>query len=598
LSTTWAKGEIAHEHQAVQAIFPIQNGMDTGLAEAEQTQLDALAVALRPDATGRHRFVIPSIGQVKASPEVTALAKGLGAKQTVADLKAALDSLAKAMHAAALHAESQSDLNLAYRLRWLSVGYQAITTVPSRTSKPNLVWSQSDALGRSKQIAKGFSNQAKTLWPAGSYTQLSTTHFDIVSQSGPKPTEEMAELCEQTYAVWKQMFPDFWMNEQIAAPEYFAEPSGRFTVAMYRDAAAYRKALQGQSGSISQSTGYYDPNRKLAMFYWDGPKTTSTVVHELTHQFFQESNQETAKLDTNRGQGFLVLEGIALYMESMSLRRCGNGTIADVGGWDSTRLQSARYRRLHDEFWIEWNDFHSVTGEQLRSKKDIGAWYSQAVGLTHLWMDGDEAMQKSFCRYLQSIYRGTPDVSLLGKLANDDLLRTAYDEYLQRTARDSRTYSEDRNEVVLSHCPIGSQTLLDWPIKCRKLKWLDVSFTKVDDQLFELDDSKWNSVRLNLESTAITDRSMMSIAQMSSLDDLDLSNCNVTDAGVALLKGNKSLRTLWLSGCDVSNASIDILLTLPQLDSVHVQQTKITLAGWNRLIQAKPRLKSKSTPPN
>lgn len=567
----------------------------------ERDQLDALAVALELSPQGRHRFLIPrAIQNQKPSLERVAISKLFPSTEALKDFQKKLLEVAEQNEQLATNAELQKNYPGGYRKRWQAAGIRSIL------SANTVSWSPVQALVGAKMTPKVFANHAKTLWPAGSYSMSTTTHFEIVSQAGLKPTEELAELCEQSFAVWKQMFPEFWMPSEIVDSDYSSERNERFTVALFRDKAAYIKALKSQYRNIAISTGFYDPNRKLAMFYWDGPKTASTVVHELVHQFFYESETFPIKMDSDEDSGFLFVEGIALYMESMSIRRCGGALIVDVGGWDSPRFQSGRYRRLRENFWIPWEEFYACSGTDLRNKPDIAQWYSQAAGLTHLWMDGSKEMNRSFQDYLASIYRGQSDVSLLGKLADETDLRKAYDTHLLRSASDSsRPYFATRNEVVLSQCKITSEQLLAWPVAFRNSKWLELSFTSVGDELF-LDstdsnqtprDPPWNVARLCLESSQVSDRSMKAIANISALEELDVSGCAITDAGVAELVDNKTVRTLWLNDCPITDASLATLQTMKGLTALHVSGSKISMQAWERFLTVRPGLKSKSSGP-
>ncbi len=567
----------------------------------EQEQLDALAVALELAPKGRHRFLIPrSIQNQKSSLERIAISKLFPSMEAAKEFQKTLVQIAEQNEQLAANAELQKNFPEAYRKRWQAAGIRSIL------SANTVSWAPVQALVGAKPTPRVLTNHTKTLWPAGSYSMSTTTHFEIVSQAGLKPTEELAELCEQSFAVWKQMFPEFWMPSDKSDSNYASERNERFTVALFRDKAAYIKALKSQYRNIAISTGFYDPNRKLAMFYWDGPRTASTVVHELVHQFFYESETFPIKMNSDEDPGFLFVEGIALYMESMSLRRCGGAWIVDVGGWDSPRFQSGRYRRLRENFWIPWLEFHACSGTDLRNKPDIAQWYSQAAGLTHLWMDGSKDMNRSFQDYLASIYRGQSDMSLLGKLADEVDLRKAYDTYLLRSASDSsRPYFATRNEAVLSQCKITSEQLLAWPIPFRNSKWLELSFTSVGDELFvDMTDSNqtaieppWNVSRLSLESSQVSDRSMTAIAKMSTLEELDVSGCAITDAGVAALAENKSVRTLWLNDCPITDASLLTLQTMKGLSALHVSGSKISLQAWERFLTVRPGLKSKSSGP-
>jgi hypothetical protein len=101
---------------------------------------------------------------------------------------------------------------------------------------------------------------------------------------------------------------------------------------MFRKVWKWAGSFRTTERNIGISTGFYDPNRKMALFYWDGQKTMETVVHELAHQFFFEASSQDVALDTDNGPGFWIIEGIALYMESMSTRACGAGILADRRG--------------------------------------------------------------------------------------------------------------------------------------------------------------------------------------------------------------------------------------------------------------------------
>ena len=560
--------------------------------------LSALRLALNFHPPGRQRFVL------SRNPDASKLAvdrirKLFESKEALTEFRKGLDSIATLLDQAAGSAESKREWELGYRLRWLAAGLPSIV---AETKSSKKTWSHTIALESSPQGRKGGSNHSKILWPAGSYTLITTPHFEIASQSDNKSTLEVANLCEQSFAIWKQVFFNVWADASVTGPEYREPLERKFSVVLFRNQEAYKSKLRSIPG-IGLSTGYYDPNQRLSLFYWDDNKTPSTVVHELTHQFFYEASANPVGLDTNRGPGFWGVEGVALYMESMSLRACGGGFVADVGGWDSPRLQAARYRRLHDKYWVPWEEFHSADGNRIRGEDDIRAWYSQATGLAHLWLDGTNEQRQSFSRYINSVYANLESPALLGEWNDDKRLRDAYDRYLIAAPSESpvRPFFSNRRDAVLSRSRLTSKQLLDWPIEFRTSPWLDLSFSQVDDELFVVANTaispSWNVQRLNLESTKVTDKSIASIAESKNLSELDLSNCVVTDSGVAAIKDHKSLKTLWLNQCKVTDASIEVLLSIPQLESVHLLGTQVTAQGWSRLLAAKPRLKAKSTAP-
>jgi len=348
------------------------------------------------------------------------------------------------------------------------------------------------------------------------------------------------------------------------------------------------RALKAIEPRIGISTGYYSPEHKMAFFYWDGPKSFPTLVHELTHQFFDATSSEDSRFNADSDPGAWALEAIALYMESWSEEYIGGLRIIQIGGWDSPRVQAGRFRRLRDQYWIPWDEFSIADGKQLRSDPDVAAWYSQACGLAHFWLDSDPVAKEKFLTYLQSVYRR--DGSNAAKaLTDDQTLRTAYDQYLLTGTNPPSdpiaSYSQRpaflrRNEIVLTRCQVESGTLLSWPQGLRKLSWLDLGFTPIDDSMFTQSSSRpWDIQRLNIESTKITDASMAAIASMESLTELDLSGGTVTDAGLEALAKHPNL-----------DRSIEVLASIPKLERLEASGA-LSVEGYQELVKKKPRLR-------
>ncbi len=585
----------------------LKRALDNPTRNLDGVSLDAvesIRLAMEFDPPGRRRFLLPRPADVgkNASDKLKKLLESQG---VWAEFQNDWAVMIEGLEQSAARAESSGELEDAYRIRWQVAGLQSVLQWPatSKTGRKSSPWSPADSLRIAPDIKKSFVNHPKSHWPAGSYSIATTPHFEIAFQSDSRSATEVAVLSEQTYAIWKQVFFACWGTEQTVAPEYSDNFRQKFSVIVFRNKEAYVKALQRAVPDIGVSTGFYDPNQKVALFYWDGAKTPSTVVHELTHQFFYENPSRQVALDTNRGSGFWVVEGAALYMESLSTRSLGGGLVVDVGGWDSPRLQAGRYRRLHDKYWVPWDEFHTADGDRLRSEDDIRAWYSQAAGLAHLWLDGSKPRQSAFFKYLQSVYSNAENSALLGDWNDDKNLRDAYDRYLidGPSLSPARPFFANRRDAVLSRSRLSSEQLLAWPVEYRTSPWLDLSFSQIDDGLFVAGgkgvEPIWNVQRLNLESSKITDISLATIAQGKNLSELDLSFCGITDQGLAALRDHKSLKTLWLTNCPVTDKSLDVLLSLASLESVHLSKTEVTAKGWAKLLSTKPRLKLKSTPP-
>jgi Protein of unknown function (DUF1570)/Leucine Rich repeat len=457
--------------------------------------------------------------------------------------------------------------------------------------------------------AKATQRHSLVGWPAGSYGLTASPHFSIATQGSAKQASDIARLCEQTYSIWRQIFFSHWcraesLQRSIRSKIALDVPhQPKFQVIVFRNRDAYVKQLQQIEPNVAVSTGYYSPKWKAVFCYWDESTSMATLRHELTHQFFSQSSSEEKVPPEQLRSDFWIVEGLALYMESIQIESGAGFDVATLGGWDAARLQPARYRRLHDESWIPWDEFRRADSERFRSGEEIKAWYSQAAGLTHFWMDRNADERQAFIEYALSVYRGNPRSELLVDAQQDETLRRAYDRFLLLS---SERLSEGPlfngvKDIVLSRCPVSTKELLDWPAAQRKLDWFDLSFSKVDDRLFlEPNESPthtpWDVRRLNVESTQVSDASIPVFAMMPRLEELDLSRCSITDDGLEKLRGHKALKTLWLTGnSGITDQGLAVLASLPKLEMTDLSGTSVTEEGWKKLLAKSPRLRRKKT---
>lgn len=572
---------------------------DSSISAEDRESWNDIADSLRLldslDVRGRQRFIIPDARERIASGS-NGLRERLRQSGSLDEVQAYLEKRASAAEENAKRLQASGDFSNAYAQKWRAAGLRSVLGLREANGKP---WEPTTAWSGLK-TRRSSENLSLVTWGAGSYLQTSTRNFVVSSQAAERPTLEIAEACEQTYAIWKQLFYGFWAGDRQVLLDLDEPNHEPFRVVLFRTRDAYIKALRAMEPRIGISTGYYSPTQRTSFFYFDGTKSLSTLVHELTHQFFNEAIGEAPAFDSDNDPGFWVIEGVALYMESMSSRSIGGAKLIDVGGWDSPRLQAGRYRRLHDEFWIPTDEFFQASGEKFRNTQELPAWYSQACGLTHSWLDAPAESRESFFSYLRGVYRGEGSASAASLGDSDDSIRLRYDRYLLESCKDGmvnergRPYFSKREEAILSHCEVSTEDLLAWDFRYRKSPWLDLTGTPIDDRLFlDAKESPWEIARLGLESTKISDASMPWIAEMKSLSELDLTNCNITDEGLKSLQGHPTLRSLWLAGTKLTDDSLKILASLPRLERASVESTSVSTEGWRQLLLKKPGLKSK-----
>ena len=520
---------------------------------------ELIELVLRPCPNGRKRFFIAD-----NSPRGKLRRERLRESLRAADLLDELTALAESQATQATRTDSDGIL-------------EASQAIQSMLFEPT----ERDRSSNTIQVKRSSANFELLGWGPGTYQSARSEHFAILSQAGEKPTAEVAQACEVIYSVWQELFAEKFPfpNAQTQA----------FRVVLLRNREAYVRALKTIEPRISISTGYYSPEHRIAFFYWESNKSFPTLVHELTHQFFDATCLDDNRFDADQDPGAWALEAVALYMESWSEESIGGIRVIDIGGWDAPRFQAGRFRRLRDQYWIPWEEFSMADGKRLRADPDVAAWYSQACGLAHFWLDRDEASRDMFLDYLAEVYKGQGNAAS-SRLTSDDPLRIAYDQFLLNPA-ENRPAMLRRNEIVLTRCPVDSQTLLNWPLSLRKTAWLDLGFTQVDDRVFtQSGQVPWDITRLNLESTQITDASMAAIASMKNLTELDLSGCKVTDAGLEALANHPSLKQLWLTNSTVTDRSIEVLASIPRLERLEASGS-LSAEGYRQLLKKKPRLK-------
>ena len=187
---------------------------DAALSETSQS----LRLILDFQPKERRRFVLPR--QFDPSKiNADKLRKQLDASGDGAELQSALEALLETVENGAIAAEKIGDFASGYRMRWQAAGIQSVLPAAAngKSARKSFTWPHSDALRSAPDVRRSFANHPKTLWPAGAYSIASTAHFEIAFQSEPRAAAEVAILCEQTFALWKQIFYTYWTTKQTAA---------------------------------------------------------------------------------------------------------------------------------------------------------------------------------------------------------------------------------------------------------------------------------------------------------------------------------------------------------------------------------------------
>ncbi len=435
-------------------------------------------------------------------------------------------------------------------------------------------------------------------WPAKSYSRIETPNFQLTTRAGKKESVELARQLETFYALWQQVFYPLW-----ARPGFIEKKlSGSYTpwkpsrdeieVVLLRDREDYLDFLGVAEKNIGVSVGYYRPQARKSFFY-PAPNSSATLFHELTHQLLAEATHIGAQVDVGSDRDFWLVEGIALYMESLANR----GNYWTLGGVESPRLQTARYRAVRDGFWPAWSEFTAGSMDSWKQDPNIARLYTHAAGLTHVFLDGLDGQpgsREAWMRSLTSVYQGRGDFGELWKrLGGDDrAAQRHYQAWMTLADSDIQALSATGRRVsdlVLAGSQLSNES---WQSLAQQtgLTWLDVSFSNARSE-----DLRWISElkslrRLSVEGTRVDGKLLPHVAQLPNLAELDLSGCAIDDQALRQLSGNRSIRTLWLTGTQVTEDCLETLASCPNLQFCDIAETAIEPESWEAFLRSHPHL--------
>ncbi len=247
---------------------------------------------------------------------------------------------------------------------------------------------------------------------------VETEHYTIRTNHSIEAAVSLGVKVERLYRLWQQLFVRYYASEPdvVAMFDGRARPGSgllrKYGIVYYRNRDEYNRALRQYSPKIGMTGGVYDPdNTRQAYFFAGQGADERTLYHEATHQLFALSRPISPEV--LRKGNFWIVEGIATFMESL---RVEDGYCV-LGGFDDERMHAARYRLLHDHFYVPLDELVEYTKEKLQNDPRIGTLYSQSAGLTHflIFQDGGR-YRDALVSYLVAVYTGRDDHDTLAKL--------------------------------------------------------------------------------------------------------------------------------------------------------------------------------------
>lgn len=432
-------------------------------------------------------------------------------------------------------------------------------------------------------IRPGRNFERQLNWPARSYLEIQSPHFMIDARCDQDQAMELALRLERVYWIWTQVFYPLWENRGLVSAALrgqgrFETRITRHRVVVFANRQEYIDTLSKETPGIERSTGYYSNHAKITFLYLGADADLATQYHELTHQLIGEATRMRVSPDVGLPSDFWIVEGIASYMESLRMHQ----DYATVGGWESSRLQFARYRVRGLGEMMPLPRLIDQGRDAVQQSPDIASWYSYSAAYSHLFMDGEH--RQPFLEYVRSCYeqpsksRSLPEVDLAEFLSvsNRDMLQLRPGAQLQQLCLANTQVNED-----------GLAALADQ----QQLAWLDLSRLPIGDAaIADLCQRNTNLNQLSLERTLASGKALAAIGSLQELQELDLTLAPVTDQDLESITGLQHLETLWLTATRVSDNSVDLISNLPALQQVDLQRSTVTEAGIEKLRLARPNL--------
>ncbi|MEM6690975.1 MAG: hypothetical protein AAF664_16225, partial [Planctomycetota bacterium] len=400
----------------------------------------------------------------------------------------------------------------------------------------------------------------------------STSRFDLYSFASTSATRNIATVVEETHRAWCELFFPFWNQSQLVENHFSATQSRRlqgrpnlrrqqkFKIVVFANANQYQDALSADVPNASQSTGFYHDASDATYLY--PAEETKTLRHEVTHQLFRRATSAPTSNDfvPGRAEDFWIVEGIAGYFES--LRSVEQSLV--IGGWDSDRLQYARYRVLAggDQYALE--SLRKDGRDEAQQLKDLARWYAHAIMRTHQAMDGRDEDRRWFYRTLARVYR--LEDQLIRSNAPEPPPEGGVEDFLQVDDNLAQTnpITPEQRSLCLCGCSISDTSLSQFH-SLPNLQWLDLSRIQTVNlqTVINLVADPKSLTQLTLDGTPIADFDAESFAiwvsSLRNLEQLDLSWLGIDDGVVRAMAGLTRLRTLWLTGCPISDDSVGTL---------------------------------------
>jgi hypothetical protein len=278
--------------------------------------------------------------------------------------------------------------------------------------------------------------------------RVESEHYSVTTNHSLEEGVALARRLEELYDVWRHVFVDYYTAE-AAMGRWFGAPSHGQTnlpvppekakratmivrrphqVVHYRNRDEYNIALRPMQPQIDITLGIYFARPRTAYFFAGDEQYEGTLLHEATHQLFQETRQ-TDK-DAGAKNNFWLVEAVACYMESL----VEHEHWYTLGGAEEGRVPAATKRLLADQFYVPLAEVTAMGMRELQHDERLAKIYSQISGQAMFFLHGDdERYRKALVNALVAVYSNRADPGTVAKLCgqNYERLDEEYRAFIQ-----------------------------------------------------------------------------------------------------------------------------------------------------------------------
>ncbi|MEO2010878.1 MAG: hypothetical protein ABGX22_19540 [Pirellulaceae bacterium] len=474
-----------------------------------------------------------------------------------------------------------------YEICWLDPDHDQARTVLGFKSSGK-IWTRGSAkisVSQPRIALRDYGFSAREYW------RIRSPHFTVLTNCSQEKGVALAESLEFFYLVWTQAFFDYGqsgstLKRQLEAGKAPSVRSKRpYSVVFFRDRDQYNASLRTWEPMIDKTIGLYLAKRKKSFLYDAPSPPVQAWRHEVGHQLFAE----TVNTETQIGEGsdFWVAEALALYLESFR----PYDTYATLGGRTADRLQFARYHALREGFRVPIGELVPWGRQEVQNHERLGALYSQFAGIAHFLIDQAPGHYRTpFIKYARDTYRnGEPTIALSDYLHINGVDLDA--EYLKFLDVDDHQLGRNAlgKSLYLARTSVTSAGIQQLDLS--HLEWLDLSDTKVNDDILPQLAKATELRRLSLERTNLSSACLDAISECRKLRKLELGGVPLQGKSLATLAGLQELEGLWLVDTGINDAQLNQLYALKSLLTLDISRCKISQTAKQALQRALPKTK-------